>query len=133
MGIVIYVIATSASGSARAFILVLAATGVLWSFYWGFGLLKRTDEEKELGVPMIIRSGTTPEARDRGGWAGVTAGIVAAPVVLFAQIFVVGAAAALVISLLQKYISIEEFEAVTGKKAPRRRAKPKLWSKPLGK
>ena len=64
VGLVIYVIATSASGSARAFILVLAATGVLWSFYWGFGLLKRTDEEKELGVPMIIRSGTTPEARD---------------------------------------------------------------------
>ena len=78
---------------------------------------------------MIMRSRATPESRDRAAWAGVGAGVVRSPLVVFAQIFVVGVLAALVVSLLQKYISIEEFEAVTGKKAPRRGAKPKLSAK----
>ena len=94
--------------------------------------MRRTDEEKAMGVPMIMRSGVTRESQKRAGWVGVGAGAVVTPLVVCAQVFFVGAFAALLVSLCQKYISIEEFEAATGKKAPKRTADTKLswrlWS-----
>ncbi|MGZ8178856.1 hypothetical protein ACXVUM_13085 [Williamsia sp. SKLECPSW1] len=114
------------SGVVRAVLLVGMSIGVAGSCIWGYSLMRRSDAEKAMGVPMIMRSGSTAEERRRAGMAGLGAGVARSPLVLFSQVFVVGVFAAVIVSLCQKYISIEEFEAATGKKAPKRTADTKL-------
>lgn len=120
--------ATETSGGGRIVLLLVMSLAVAGSFCWGFSLMRRSDEEKKLGVPMIIRAGTTAEQRQRAGSAGYRAGLFGGPLIIIAQFVVVGVLAAIVVGLLQKYISIEEFEAATGRKAPPRVKRPSVWS-----
>ena len=120
--------ATGTSGVGRVVLLAAMSLAVTGSFVWGFSLMRRSEEEKKLGVPMIMRAGTTAEQRRRAGSAGYRAGLFGGGFVVIAQLFVVGVLVALVVGLLQKYISIEEFEAATGRKAPPRVKRPGVWS-----
>ena len=128
VSILFSVVATTAAGTARIVVLTLMSLAVIGSFVWGFSLMRRSEEEKKLGVPMIMRAGTTAEQRRDAAWRGYGLGLVAGPLVLVSQMFVVGVLAAIVLSLMQKYISIEEFEAATGRKAPPRVKRPSVWS-----
>lgn len=129
VSILFSVAATTAAGTARIVVLTLMSLGVIGSFVWGFSLMRRSEQEKKLGVPMIMRAGTTVEQRRDAAWRGYGLGLVAGPLVLLSQIFVVGVLAMVVLSLMQKYISIEEFEAATGKKAPPRVKRPSVWDR----
>lgn len=122
--------ATGTTGVGRIALLTVMALAVAGSFGWGFSLMRRSVEEKKLGVPMIIRSGTTttPEQRRQAGSAGYRAGLFGGPFIVIAQFVAVGVLAAIVVGLLQKYISVEEFEAATGRKAPPRVKRPSVWS-----
>ncbi|MBT0567778.1 hypothetical protein [Williamsia sp. CHRR-6] len=126
--IIIDLIATQTHGVIRVILLAVAGAGLLWSFAYGFSLLRRTDDEKRLGVPMIMHSGSTEAGRTAAGRAGVTMGILGGPLVLFAQLFVVGVLAAALVASVQRYNSIEEFERATGKKVPRRTAARTPWT-----
>ena len=131
VSIVYRLVLSEAHGGVRVALLLVVSAGVAGSCIWGYSLMRRSDAEKAMGVPMIMRSGSTAEHR-RAGMAGLGAGVARSPLVLFSQVFVVGVFAAVIVSLCQKYISIEEFEAATGKKAPKRTADTKLswrvWS-----
>ncbi|MBT0566068.1 hypothetical protein [Williamsia sp. CHRR-6] len=118
--VIIHLVATHMRGTGRITLLVFLLLALAWSLAYGFALTRRTAAEKELGVPPIMRARSSSESRTRAGWSGVGAGIVAGPLVLIAQIFIVGTLAAAVFSSLQQYVSIEEFEAATGKRVPRR-------------
>ncbi|GAA1456568.1 hypothetical protein [Williamsia maris] len=109
-----------ADTSLRGVALGVMSVAVLSSFAWGFSLMRRSDAEKKLGVPMIVRSGTAVDDQRRAAWQGYGIGLVAAPLILLGQLFFVGVLAALVLSLMQRHISVEEFEAATGRKAPPR-------------
>lgn len=126
VGILIGVVIDEATGAIRVVLLAIVSAGVTGSCIWGYSLMRRSEEEKALGVPMIMRSGSTPEERRRAGMRGLGAGVARSPLVLFAQVFVVGVFAFVIVSLCQKYVSIEEFEAATGRKAPRRTPDTKL-------
>lgn len=126
VGILIGGVVDDATGVVRVVLLTIISAGVTGSCIWGYSLMRRSEEEKTLGVPMIMRSGSTPEERRRAGRRGLGAGVARSPLVVFAQVFVVGVFAFVVVSLCQKYISIEEFEAATGRKAPRRTPDTKL-------
>ncbi|MGJ0119598.1 hypothetical protein ACQ7HM_10370 [Williamsia sp. MIQD14] len=115
--------------SLRAVALTVMSVAVLSSFAWGFSLMRRSEAEKKLGLPMIVRSGTTAEQQQKAGWRGYGLGLVAGPLVLLGQLFVVGVLAAMVVSLLQKYISVEEFEAATGQSAPPRFKRSRRWQR----
>lgn len=120
--------ATGTTGVGRILLVGAMSLAVTGSFVWGFSLMRRSEEEKKLGVPMIMRAGTTVEQHRQAGSAGYRAGLFGGGLVIIAQLFVVGVLVALVVGLLQKYISIEEFEAATGRKAPPRVKRPSLWS-----
>lgn len=128
VGMLFDVVARNSAGTARVFVLFLMSCAVCGSFVWGFSIMRRTDEEKKLGVPMIMRSGRPVGDYPEAKWHGAASGLVAGPLVLVSQLFIVGVLVALVVGLLQKYISIEEFEAATGRKAPPRVKRPSVWS-----
>lgn len=121
VSILLSLVLTKMHGVGRVVLFAILMMAIAWSVAYGFSLTRRTPVEKALGVPPIMRSRSSSESRERAGWAGVGAGIVAGPLVVVAQILVVGTFAALVFTSLQRYISIEEFEAATGKRVPRRK------------
>lgn len=121
VGVILDLVLTRMNGVGRIALFSVLRLALTWSVAYGFSLTRRTPAEKALGVPPIMRSRSSDESRKSAGFAGLGAGIVAGPLVLIAQIFIVGTMAALVFTSLQRYLSIEEFEAATGKRVPRRK------------
>lgn len=114
-------VATNMSGIGRLVVLVLIVSAIVMSGVTAFRSIQRTPEEKEAGRPMAFRAKPKASRMKIGAVSGSGLGLgigayggsaVAGAFVAVGSIFVIGWALVFFVISLQRYLSVEEYEAV---------------------
>ncbi|MDJ0395070.1 hypothetical protein QMK17_17230 [Rhodococcus sp. G-MC3] len=114
----LYIVVTEAQSWTRVLLLSVVGVVVLSSFVHAFRSIARTPEERADGQPAAFRSDNRlfgPPSASSGATAGLlgyAGSVIAAFLITFVSMFVVGHVVVMFLISFQRYATVEEYLAV---------------------